>query len=110
RDPPTLPSSTSHSHVARFCWAEGVLFVNHSVRLTFAVLFGFPGMVCGGSDSSAGGLLNLDQEGTYMVVLINRDRQTQGIGTVTLDMTASRAAQAHTDDMVEFGYLSHWGR
>ena len=53
--------------------------------------------------------LNLQQARAYMVTLINRDRQSQGRAPVTLDLVASGAAQGHTDEMVEFGYSSHWG-
>ncbi len=53
--------------------------------------------------------LSLQQARAYMVTLINRDRQSQGSGPVTLDLVASGAAQGHTDEMVEFGYSGHWG-
>jgi uncharacterized protein YkwD len=44
----------------------------------------------------------------YMVLLINRDRQTQGLRNVTLDELATRAGQGHTDEMVEYCYHGHW--
>lgn len=53
--------------------------------------------------------LTLAQARTFMVELINRDRRAQGLAPVALDVTASRAAQPHTDEMVEYGYSSHWG-
>jgi uncharacterized protein YkwD len=53
--------------------------------------------------------LTLPQAQAYMVTLINHDRQASGLAPVVLDAVASRAAQSHTDEMVRFGYLSHWG-
>jgi hypothetical protein len=54
-------------------------------------------------------MLDPDQARSYLVSLINRDRQTLGLAPVTLDATASLAATPHTEEMVEFGYSSHWG-
>jgi uncharacterized protein YkwD len=46
----------------------------------------------------------------YMVELINRDRASMGLAPVTLDEgPATRAGQAHADDMAAHGYLGHWG-
>jgi hypothetical protein len=45
-----------------------------------------------------------------MVELINRDRASMGLGPVTLeDGAATRAGQAHAEDMAQHGYLGHWG-
>jgi uncharacterized protein YkwD len=56
------------------------------------------------------GLLTRDQARRYMVELINRDRATQGLAPVELDESAAtRAGQAHADDMASHGYLGHWG-
>jgi uncharacterized protein YkwD len=47
---------------------------------------------------------------TYMVRLINRDRASAGLSPVTLDEgPATRAGQAHAQDMATHGYLGHWG-
>jgi uncharacterized protein YkwD len=46
----------------------------------------------------------------YMVVLINRDRASMGLAPVALDDgAATRAGQAHAEDMARNGYLGHWG-
>lgn len=45
-----------------------------------------------------------------MVELINRDRTSHGLGPVELDDgPATRAGQAHAEDMARLGYLGHWG-
>jgi uncharacterized protein YkwD len=53
--------------------------------------------------------LTLAQARAYMITLINRDRHANGAAPVVLDAGASLGAQSHTDEMVKFGYLSHWG-
>ena len=46
----------------------------------------------------------------YMVELINRDRASAGLAPVAIDEgPASRAGQAHAEDMASHGYLGHWG-
>lgn len=55
-------------------------------------------------------LLCLDEARQYMLMLINRDRASQGVAPVTLDEAASRAAQQHSDEMACWGYVSHWDR
>lgn len=46
----------------------------------------------------------------YMVELINRDRASMGLAPVILDDgAATRAGQAHAEDMAKNGYLGHWG-
>jgi uncharacterized protein YkwD len=46
----------------------------------------------------------------YMVELINRDRASAGLRPVALDDgPATRAGQAHAEDMARHGYLGHWG-
>jgi hypothetical protein len=45
-----------------------------------------------------------------MVELINRDRASMGLAPVELDEgAASKAGQAHAEDMAKNGYLGHWG-
>jgi hypothetical protein len=45
-----------------------------------------------------------------MVRLINRDRASAGLSPVALDEgPATRAGQAHAQDMATHGYLGHWG-
>ncbi|MBU6453150.1 MAG: CAP domain-containing protein [Cyanobacteria bacterium REEB67] len=53
-------------------------------------------------------LLNLDQARHYMLGLINRDRAASGVEPVVLDEVANRAGNLHTDEMAQYGYLSHW--
>src|SRR5579884_304796 len=54
--------------------------------------------------------LTPDQARRYMVELINRDRASEGLPPVVLDEgPATRAGQAHADDMASHGYLGHWG-
>ena len=46
----------------------------------------------------------------YMVTLINVDRESMGLEAVELDEgPATRAGQAHAEDMAHHGYLGHWG-
>jgi uncharacterized protein YkwD len=46
----------------------------------------------------------------YMVDLINRDRASIGLAPVVFDDgSATRAGQAHAEDMATKGYLGHWG-
>jgi uncharacterized protein YkwD len=53
--------------------------------------------------------LNRQQARIYMVELINKDRATEHLPPVILDMVASEAGQAHTEEMVANGYHGHWG-
>ena len=53
-------------------------------------------------------LMTLDEARRHMVELINRDRATCGLPPVRLDPVASRAAQQHSDEMAQYGYISHW--
>lgn len=43
----------------------------------------------------------------YMLVLINEGRQANGLSPVVLG--TNTAAQEHAEEMLENGYLSHWG-
>jgi uncharacterized protein YkwD len=54
--------------------------------------------------------LTVDEARRYMVELINRDRKSMGLAPVELDEgAATRAGQAHAEDMAKTGYLGHWG-
>jgi hypothetical protein len=45
-----------------------------------------------------------------MLALINRDRRTQKLPAVVLDIgPPTMAGQSHADDMAHLGYLGHWG-
>lgn len=43
-----------------------------------------------------------------MLELINTDRAAVGLQPLEIDAAAEVVAQAHADEMVAFGYLSHW--
>jgi uncharacterized protein YkwD len=54
--------------------------------------------------------LTVPEARRYMLALVNRDRATQGLPPVELDEgAATKAGQAHADDMARLGYLGHWG-
>lgn len=54
--------------------------------------------------------LTVAEARAYMVALVNRDRAKLGLAPVSLDDgAATRAGQAHADDMARLGYLGHWG-
>jgi uncharacterized protein YkwD len=54
--------------------------------------------------------LTVEEARRYMLELINRDRRSMGLSPVELDEgAATRAGQAHADDMAKTGYLGHWG-
>jgi hypothetical protein len=54
--------------------------------------------------------MTVAQARRYMVVLINRDRASQGLAPVELDEgPPTLAGQSHADDMATHGYLGHWG-
>ena len=42
--------------------------------------------------------------------MVNRERDSQGLGPLKLDDFASQIATAHAQDMATGGFLSHWGR
>ncbi len=44
----------------------------------------------------------------HMLVLINRDRDANGLNPVVLGF--NEAPQRHAEDMLRYSYLSHWGR
>ena len=55
-------------------------------------------------------LLTVPEARRYMLALINRDRQSQGLPPVELDEGApTRAGQRHAEDMARLGFLGHWG-
>jgi uncharacterized protein YkwD len=54
--------------------------------------------------------LSLVEARRLMVQLINRDRASMGLAPVELEEgAATRAGQAHAEDMAAHGYLAHWG-
>ena len=63
-----------------------------------------------GGAPAGGKKLTLAEARRYMVQLINRDRASMGLPPVQLDEgAATRAGQAHAEDMARSGYLGHWG-
>lgn len=44
----------------------------------------------------------------HMLELVNRDRQAAGLNPLEWDETAAQVGQAHAEEMVTHGYLSHW--
>lgn len=43
-----------------------------------------------------------------MLELVNADRAANGLRPVAWDETAAEAGQQHSEEMVQFGYMSHW--
>jgi uncharacterized protein YkwD len=63
-----------------------------------------------GDDAAPRRKLTVAEARRYMVQLINRDRRSIGLPPVELDgEAATRAGQAHAEDMAKNGYLGHWG-
>ncbi|MBN2196269.1 MAG: CAP domain-containing protein [Polyangiaceae bacterium] len=85
-----------------------------------AIVAGPLALGCGGSGSAAAGTataaeveptgpLLLEDARAFVLALVNRDRADQGLPPVTIDPTASEAAQIHAEDMARHGFTSHWG-
>jgi len=51
----------------------------------------------------------IDEAVSYMLTLINRDREAHGLTAVELDAPASQGAQRHANDMAKNGFTAHWG-
>lgn len=51
---------------------------------------------------------NLESLRQTMLDAINRDRATAGLKPVQLDLLASQVGQAHSEEMAENNYMSHW--
>jgi len=51
----------------------------------------------------------VDEAVKYMLTLINRDREANGLGAVELDPIASQGAERHARDMAAHGFTAHWG-
>ena len=43
-----------------------------------------------------------------MLELVNADREANGLQPVAWDATAAAAGQKHSEEMAQFGYMSHW--
>lgn len=55
------------------------------------------------------GLLNLAEAERYMLELINRDREAEGIAAVEWDAIAAKAGKRHAEDMAKNGFTAHIG-
>jgi uncharacterized protein YkwD len=55
------------------------------------------------------GPAEIDEACRYVLTLINRDRQAEGLEPVELDAIASAGAQRHARDMASHGFTAHWG-
>jgi uncharacterized protein YkwD len=55
------------------------------------------------------GLLAHPEAERYMLALINRDREAEGLEPVEWDPIAAKAGLAHSDDMAASGYTAHIG-
>ncbi len=85
-----------------------------AVLLTAGLLLG-----CNAKGHSGGGKLpplerpegpmDLQTARRFVLDLVNRDREKEGLPPVALDETAERAAQRHVEDMVKNGFTAHWG-
>ena len=53
-------------------------------------------------------LLSLSEARSYMLDLINRDRATANLKPLKLDIVATSAGQKHSDEMANYGYISHY--
>jgi uncharacterized protein YkwD len=50
-----------------------------------------------------------DEASSYVLSLINSDRQAAGLTPVELDPIASASAERHARDMAQHGFTAHWG-
>ncbi|MBN1608830.1 MAG: CAP domain-containing protein [Polyangiaceae bacterium] len=55
------------------------------------------------------GPMDLERAQRYVLGLVNRDRDLEGLRPVEWDEVAARAATRHAEDMVRHGYTGHWG-
>lgn len=55
------------------------------------------------------GPLSLEEARQFVLDLVNRDRDEQGLAPVELDEVASEAGQRHAEDMARVGFTAHWG-
>lgn len=55
------------------------------------------------------GLLTLAEAERYMLELINRDREAEGIAAVEWDAVAAKAGKRHAQDMAKNGFTAHIG-
>jgi hypothetical protein len=55
------------------------------------------------------GPLEADQAERWVLELMNRDREAEGLAPLEWDPVAARAGRAHAEDMARNGFTAHWG-
>lgn len=55
------------------------------------------------------GPLDLETARSYVLELVNAERQAHGLPSVERDESAERAALEHAADMAQLGFTAHWG-
>lgn len=53
--------------------------------------------------------LSREEAEKYVLALVNRDREAEGLEPVAWDPIAAKAGRRHAEDMAHFGYTGHWG-
>jgi hypothetical protein len=53
--------------------------------------------------------MKADEAAKYVLALVNRDRQEEGLEPVEWDEVGARSAARHVADMVKNGFTAHWG-
>lgn len=56
-----------------------------------------------------GGAMSLAEARRYLLRLVNRDREAEGLEPVVADAAGEKAGQEHAIDMATHGYTAHWG-
>ena len=54
-------------------------------------------------------LLTLAEAQKYVLALVNRDRESEGLLPLAWDETAAKAGMRHAQDMARHGFTAHWG-
>lgn len=54
-------------------------------------------------------LLSMKEAQKYVLALVNRDRESEGLMPLAWDETAAKAGQRHAEDMARHGFTAHWG-
>lgn len=55
------------------------------------------------------GPLAMKEAQEYVLALVNRDRQSEGLEPLSWDPIAAKAGQRHAEDMAKNGFTAHWG-
>lgn len=54
-------------------------------------------------------LLSMTEAQKYVLALVNRDREGEGLEPLAWDPVAAKAGQRHAEDMAKHGFTAHWG-